>query len=310
MPFLKYPEIENHYRTKEVQYVLDKFPHMENEQYILQEKLDGSCVSLVFSKDGKLTPAKRSGVIHENENFYDIWNVLHNQYSEGVIYLLSDYAKSIKSELNVYGELFGKGIQRRINYGNEKCVRFFDLRIDDVMMSPVEMEDIFRSLNIEDMLVPNFGVVKGLNKALEFDVEDKMTLLNPEGGDLIEGIVIKPYNGMFQVDGGIFYLKKKREKFKESKPKKEIAPVDSKLEYLQSSFRDYITENRVLGIFSKYGEIEKPTQIGEYIKHVLEDAKNDFLKDYGDEMSDLDKKDMKYVYNVSKDVVKLLEKHL
>jgi Rnl2 family RNA ligase len=308
--FRKFPEIENHYRTKEVQYVLDKFPHMENEQYILQEKIDGSCISLVFDKDGKLTPAKRSGVIHENENFYDIWNVLHNLYSEDVIYLLSDYAKSIKSELNVYGELFGKGIQRRINYGNEKYIRFFDLRIDDVMMSPVEMEDIFSLLNIEDMLVPNFGVVKGLNKALEFDVEDKVTLVNPEGGDLIEGIVIKPYNGMFQVDGGIFYLKKKREKFKESKPKKERVPVDSKLEYLQNAFRDYITENRVLGIFSKYGEIEKPTQIGEYIKYVLEDSKSDFLKDYSDEMDDLDKKGMKYVYNVSKDVVKLLEKYL
>jgi Rnl2 family RNA ligase len=309
--FRKFPEIENHYRTKEVQYVLDKFPHMENETYILQEKLDGACVSFVFEADGSFRLAKRSGLIEVDENFYGIQRTVLEKYMD-VVAVLQSFAKKNKCSLNVFGELFGNGIQRRINYGSEKYILFFDMMVDGKMMSPVETEDIFSSLNIEDMLVPNFGTVKGFNKALEFDVESRTTLVNPDGNDLIEGVVIKPYYGIFQVDDvGTFYLKKKAEKFAErSKPKRERPPVDSNLQFLQDTFRDYINENRVLSVFSKHGEIERFEDIGIYIKAVIEDAKKDFEKDYFSEVEKLEKKDVRYVYNVSKSVVELLKKYL
>jgi Rnl2 family RNA ligase len=307
--FVKYPEIENSYRNKEVQYFLERYPEMEDTEYIIQEKIDGSCISLVFGPDGSFSLAKRSGVVGKDENFHNLQNVVKEKYMD-VVAVLQTYAKDIKSTLNVYGELFGRGIQKRINYGNEKYIRLFDMRIEGMMLSPIQVEDIFSLLNIEDMLVPNFGIVKGIHRAFEFDVEDKTTLVYPEGGDFIEGVVIKPIWSYSQLDR-TYYFKKKSERFAEKskrKERKDGKPVDDFLQDLQNSFKEYINENRVLSAFSKYGEIDKPDDLGKYIKIVLEDAKSDFLKD--NDVSGLSKDESKYVYNAGKDIVEILKKYL
>lgn len=319
MPFRKFPSIENSYRDKEICYWLDKFPELRDETYIITEKLDGSCISFVYEPDGTFHVAKRSGFVGSDENFYDIQRVVYNEYKD-IMYVFKNFAQSTKSTLNVYGELFGKGIQKRINYGPEKYIRFFDVTVDDVMFSQREIEDFFSSLNIEDMLVPNFGTVKGLQAALDFNVEGVPTLINPDGGSFIEGVVIKPYEKMYMIPygedtpttklGNPFYLKKKSEKFNEVKPKREKKEVDEGIEVLRNSFKDYITENRVLSVFSKYGEIEHPKQIGDYIRLVLNDAKEEFEKDYSDDLYELDKNELKQVYNVSKNVLAILNKYL
>jgi Rnl2 family RNA ligase len=307
--FKSYPEIENHYRNKEIQYFLGRCPEMIDANYIIEEKIDGACVSFIFGSDGSFSLAKRSGIVEANENFYNMQETVKEKYMD-VIEVFRSYAKDNSFVMNVYGEFFGRGIQKRINYGDGKYVRFFDVRIDGLMISPYDVEDLFSLLNAEDMLVPNFGVVKGLYEAFEFDVENRTTLVYPEGGDFIEGVVIKPYESHPSLNR-TYYYKKKSERFAERskrREKKERKPVDSFLQDLHNSFREYVNENRVLSVFSKYGEIDDHKDIGKYIKLVLEDAKGDFLKDY--DVSALDKNELKYVYNVGKDIVEILRKYL
>lgn len=317
--FRKYNSIENHYRDKEIQYWLERFPQLADEEYTIQEKIDGANISFVIEPDGTFNIAKRSDIIGPNEDFYNMNFIVFNKYTD-VVMLMKNYAQTTNSSLNVYGEIFGTGIQKRINYGDGKRILFYDMIINERLLSPYEMEDFFSELNVDDMLIPSFDTIKGLQNALDFVIDDKVTLVYPDGGDIIEGIVIKPYYGTYNIPygeetpttklGRPFYLKKKNEEFKESKSKREKVPVDERLESLRDSFREYVNENRVKSVFSKYGEIGSPKQIGEYIKHTLEDAKEEFEKDYIDEIEGLEKKELKHVYNVSKDVVRILNKYL
>ncbi|RLF96798.1 hypothetical protein DRN58_09390, partial [Thermococci archaeon] len=109
----------------------------------------------------------------------------------------------------------------------------------------------------------------------------------------------------------VFYLKKKNEKFKErQRVKKKLQEGSSEVIQLNLEFRNYITEERVQSIFSKEGVIQKPEEIGRYIKLVLEDAKKDFEKDFGDKIKHLEKKKLKKVFNVGSQIVKILDKYL
>ena len=77
---------------------------------------------------------------------------------------------------------------------------------------------------------------------------------------------------------------------------------------LKAEFLTYINENRLESVFSKYGVIEKPQQIGEYIRYMLEDAKEDFLKD--NDVSVLHKETLKEIFNAGHNIMKLLKEKL
>ncbi|MCK4817031.1 hypothetical protein KA005_14775, partial [bacterium] len=131
-------------------------------------------------------------------------------------------------------------------------------------------------------LVPRVCLVKGLGAALEVDTNFP-SLINPIEGNICEGVVIQPYSKVYRLhDGFTFLLKKKNEAFKEKqKARKPPAPVDSEVLRMRGMFDEYITDNRLQSVFSKWGCIEEPKQIGEYIRLVIADALEDFLKDHG-----------------------------
>ncbi|MFW6046550.1 MAG: RNA ligase family protein [Candidatus Woesearchaeota archaeon] len=311
--FKKYPSIENHYRQKFVDGFLSLYPELKNQWYIITEKRDGSNICLIFRPhkedveniqiDYKV--ASRNRILGDDENFYGVRDVLP-KYSE-LIKCLQILANDSNVYINAYFELFGSGIQNRINYGKEKYIELFDLRVlnddSDFFMSPdfIHNDDV-----LSKYTVPVLGTVRGIDDALNF---------KPEGFDegKIEGMVIKPYYDVYTNKvGKIFYIKKKSPEFseKENKEKKKEKPkFDKDVEELHRIFGQYITRNRVLSIFSKHGEIQDPKQIGEYIKLVLEDAKEDFFKD-GYVISERDSKEIKHVYNHSKKIVPILQEYL
>jgi hypothetical protein len=74
-------------------------------------------------------------------------------------------------------------------------------------------------------------------------------------------------------------------------------------------FLPYINENRVLSVFSKEGEIQRPEQIGQYIKLVMEDAKEDF--ELENDLSNTDIGKMNDVFKTAnREVVKILQQYL
>ena len=305
--FKKYLEIENHYRQKYVTFFLDIFPSLKTCKYIVYEKLDGANIQFAFEPDSdKFRVGKRSTLLKCDDNFFDVWNVIQ-KYQE-VIEIFEKLSKEMNGNINVFGELFGEGIQNRIDYGKGKKIRFFDMTINGVLQS----QHLLYSYIDDEFIVPTIKKVNGLQEALDVNIEIP-SLINPVDGNIMEGVVIKPYSMIYRNDHNeIFMIKKKNEKFIEKMTsKKERKPIKISEETfkLREEFSKYINKNRVDGIFSKHGEIDKPKDIGKYIGLVIKDAIEDFEKDF-EEVKLLDKKDTKFIYNSAKDIVKILNGYL
>jgi Rnl2 family RNA ligase len=312
--FQKYFSIEGTWRKKEIQWWIEKYPKLINQTYVLQEKIHGANISLLFSPDGDFKIAKRSGFISENEKFYN-HQIINEKYAD-IILLFKELAVEGNHHLIVYGEWFGEGIQKGVDYGPEKQLLLFDVIMDDRLLPQFEMENMFSVLNIEDMMVPILGMTENIKDALDFPIEDRITEVYPEGKSVIEGVVIKLfYTTFFEMtnEKSAFYLKKKNEKFKEMQSKKKKIKINKYPEYvelLKTSFNDYITDNRLDSVFSHYGEIVSYKDIGKYIKFFIEDAKEEFTKDHKVGIMDCTDKELRYVYNSSKEIVKMLKERM
>ena len=99
---------------------------------------------------------------------------------------------------------------------------------------------------------------------------------------------------------GIKTMEKKTEK-------KAPAPEDTEIIRLNAEFMRYINDNRLQSVFSKYGPIQEPAQIGDFIRWIIADAREDFLKDFGEEVAALEGKQLRKVYNVGRTVAEMLK---
>ena len=311
----KYASIENSYREKYIQRLLDWNPKVADFQYVITEKIDGSNIQLLFSPKEKYKVGKRSCFLSEGENFYDIWGTLEKH--KDLTDRLQNYVDTFNCSVRVYGELYGEGVQKRINYGEGKKISLFDVVLieegKEKILSQLEMQKFMSQNGLMRYSVPVFKILSNLSQALDFDVDGLASILSPSK-DNVEGVVIKPYTEVtFDYNGGLFYLKKKSEAFEEKMSSKKVKvqkePVSGELIQLQSEFREYINKNRLLSVFSKEGEIEDPTQIGKYLGLLVNDAKEDFIKDHP-EVTKMEKKEQKIVFNIGPLAVKLLREYL
>jgi len=97
---------------------------------------------------------------------------------------------------------------------------------------------------------------------------------------------------------------------KKTKAPKPKVPVDSEVARLHAIFETYITENRLNNVFSNWGCIEESQQIGEYIRLVIADALDDFVKDHGAAWAIADKKQQGQITKVGGMVAKMLQSYL
>lgn len=302
--FKEYPDIENSYRSKHIGKFLNIYPELETTRYVIQEKLHGCNIQLIFRKHQEMQVCSRKRILSVGESFNNIWTVLKEYEAE--LSILNSYAQNYTS-LTLYGELFGPGINKGIDYGDKKQIRFFDLAIDTFLSPPDVLYTILNNLKLDYLLVPILGEVDGLQEALDFYC-DRPTTINPIPMNTCEGIVIKPYYKTYYNQEELFYLKKKNEKFLEKerdpKPIRELDEFDS----LNEIFKTYITKNRLESVFSKEGEIEEDSKIGKYIKLMLDDAKEDFLKDHS--IENTNKAQQKRIFNVGNIIANMLKEYL
>lgn len=314
--FIKYQDIENSYQSKHIQKTLEYNPKLKTCRYAAFEKLDGANAQLIFHPGittiedmiNSVEFCSRSNKLDKTANFQGASiKELLERYKE-VIRLTQMYANSVEYPINLYGELFGYGIQKRINYGKEKLLSFFDMRIDGYIISQRDfcnmMEYVAKRSGNDSIYVSPFKIFDSLEEALELSPEFESSFSPTK--DHAEGWVIKPWD-----IPSTFYLKIKSEKFKEKTKVREIKNKDYSITVnkLKAYFNAMINENRILSAFSKIGEIERPDQIGDYVKYVLEDVKKDFLKEYNLE-EELTPEEKKYIFNGGKHVVEFLRKHL
>lgn len=312
MSFLKWPKIQNSYQQKFIDVFLAEFPELKDEAFAVTEKLHGTNLQLYFQPQQPYRVGTRNHFLEEGERFYDVWNTLAKY--QDVIDDVQIYADELGHSVRLFGEMFGGKIQNGVDYGSEHRIAFFGRMLDDELGSFIGLASLYSVLGV--CLVPVVAIVEGLRRALEFDIEFDSRLspagIEP-GTNTCEGVVIAPLSKVYRNAGGhTFLLKRKNEAFKEKqKVKRPPTPEDSEVARLNAEFRSYITDMRLQAVFSKEGgEIERPDQIGDFIRLVLADAKEDFLQDNQEAVDALGKTQQKRVFNVGGMIANLLKARL
>ena len=311
--FKKYKSIENHYREKNIRDMLRYNPIYNNCKYIATEKIDGANFQFRFRKisdDIVIEFGNRNSILKQSDSFYDYQSVVKKQKYQDFIYCIKSYMKNNSFNENeitdviVYGELFGPKIQRRINYGvDSNEILFYDMCINEEYLTQEQFLSFMENNCFTELIVPIFGYYNTIDDALSVDVEGSKTALNP-GGDknLLEGIVIKPYDTIARNKNDeqvLFYIKKKTDAFKDqmrvNKKHKQNLPVE--VTDAMAIYESYLSENRLMDLFGKQGKINDISQIKDYVILMMNDAKEDFLKDNMDIIEKVPKKYKKMVFS-------------
>ena len=313
MEFIKYPKVRNCYDKKFINSFSSVPELVSNTKFIVTEKLHGANFAVYVSKD-KIKYAKRTSLLKDNENFFSYQEVMEKYIPDFKVFKVFQYYKTgVIDYIIIYGELFGSGINKGIDYGNKKDFRIFDVAFvkdNNIKMLPWDkMNDLLLALSLKTVPVvaKNLSFEEALNLNIEFP-----TKINPKEGNICEGIVIKPqYTDIYNHYNERFILKKKNDKFMEKHCTPKMANKEDEKEYreLLNKVGEYLNENRIESVFSKEGKIESNEEIGKYIKLVLkdiyEDAENDGV------FGGVDKKLQKKVFGkLSNEVARMLIKTL
>ncbi len=315
MNFKRYSSIENHnnqdFITNFKQHCSDD---LEEQTFIITEKIDGANIQFMISADEneRTIVCKRNSQLETYEDFFDIWNVIAGEPYNWLLQQLKRIAVHDNVNFRLFGELYGPLINKRINYGDEQKIKFFDVYINDVLQPQsvfFTMPAVFsrflpenhlsKEFSYEDYLVKPLASIKGLTAALDYDIE----------GFYGEGVIIQPYTKVIRnFSGERFILKKKSQQFKDIEHKKiKDNSEQTQISILNEEFKLYITENRVLDTISKHGKIKNRSELGKYISLVLKDAIEDFNKNHP-EVENIAEKELKIVYNVGSSIANLLLK--
>lgn len=306
--FQKYPSIENSYRDKFINLCLKSHPELLDIDYCIHEKIDGANIQIILETNQEIKFGKRSSLIPFDDSFFNLKSTVESTIIDFVNELNKEVQQSPSPiKYTLYGEIFGKGIQKRINYGETKQIRFFDLAVNNIIVDQFVFDCFMSGFGASSLKVPLITHIRGLNEALSYSCDFDSKILNIENNPA-EGIVIKPFDKVYYTDlGSIFYLKKKSDAFQEKMKTKTSNPISEEERFFRLKFLEYITENRLLSVFSKEGLIKDKSEIGKYMKLFLEDAKEDFLK----ENTLPENIDLKFILkSSSQKAFQFLDKHL
>lgn len=304
MEFIKYNSIENTYREAFVNKV--EREGLSGGEWQVTTKIDGANFS--FWCDGEQVKiAKRSGFIDAGENFYGCWEI-YAQYQQNILDMYSKLC-SEGDVMVVYGELFGKGILNRVDYGDGKYFAAFDIRINGALLRADEVFHHCYTFGIPHAPVLYTGLSLEVALASPVDTRDP---INPEaeGDNVTEGVVIKPVDPKHISNGSRVIFKKKSKKFleKESKPNKnkdkDKSLNEGQQKYL-SVLSEYVTESRLKSLLSKFGEVTQK-DFGKLMGLYTVDVLEDYQKDYSDNPKETTGDDWKGINKALQNEVSML----
>ena len=317
MKFKKYASIENSYREKEVDYIISCGLAKKDIEWVVTEKIDGSNFS--FISDGKeVKVAKRSGIIEENENFYDA-DFMLEQYKQNVFELTKYIMEKYDAEwVQIFGEHFGglyngeteKGftkIQNRVHYCPFTDFIVFDIYYKKTLglhhfTKAINWDDVkelakkFNFKAVLELFRGTFDECLSYSNTFTTKIPEMYGLLTIEN-NIAEGVVIKPVEPLMFGNGKRVILKNKNDKFKEKgrvkRTKKEINLTPEEEKWVDEISK-YFEENRIQSVLSK-GEVKLDwKQFGKLVGLFFKDALDDFVKD-NPQYQELDKKERKVI---------------
>lgn len=280
------------------------FIEMEKLKWVVTEKVHGANFSFIY-EEGKLKFAKRKEYLHWSDDFFGFQLVV-NKLENNVLALFEQLSSDIPgTKFIIYGELFGGhyphpqvaaeegvyAIQTGVYYSPSIEFCAFDIAIETHGAASkyyLDYESAIRYFQQFEILHARPLFIGKLNEALNFNIrinslvpkEFKLPEL-PE--NLIEGVVIKPFNQM-NIKGmpARPILKHKNPEFEEEKKFHEaekwsyLPNVSSKTEdlsFILDELKNYVTQNRLNSAISKIGTLDLKNN------HRILEVKTEFLED-------------------------------
>lgn len=276
MKFQKYSSLENAHRQK----FIDQCEELGVRDWIALEKVHGSNFSFIAEnhyKEGvSVTPAKRSSTIGKNAagryEFYNCHDVV--EMYKGAVVELSEF---FESSLQIYGELYGEGVQKEIDYGPKDFVAF-DIMLHDGKFLPHETVEIACS-RVGIPVVPE--IARGtLDEMLNVEREFNSVIASGDS-QVAEGLVIKPLTqDVYLNNGSRAIIKNKSQKFSEKKNKAHKKPfkLPDNVTPIFEHFVTYLNANRLNNVLSKVGCVSQK-DFGKVTGMLVQDAKEEFERD-------------------------------
>lgn len=288
MKFIKFTSLENTYKQKAINGIYVQ--GLAKGDWHVFEKVDGANLAIYYN-GVEFKIASRNQFV--DETFFNCGNVV-KQYHEHIELILSKLMYSELEYIIVRGELYGNGIQGRINYGEKDfCLFDIDLMLTSGQLITLpwsETESLLQMANcelpdIKPLLAAPYIGTYSFEDALKVS-EDFKSLLTPEGYDKdnwSEGIVIRPNEPKKYASGSRVFLKQKSMHFKEAggptKVRTEVVLDEFDKNRLEAVL-DMVNESRVYSAVSKIGQIKRD-MFGKLLGEVMSDVYKDFHEDTG-----------------------------
>ncbi len=307
---IKYNSINNHYLTKEIAWAKEYYGDIfEKTLWSVTEKIHGCNISFLISPDKPIRHFSRNQEIIGNSFMNSEENL---KYIDKRLFPLQNYCDYYKVTLRLFGEFFGPGIQKGVDYGTKKRILFFDMMRNDKFLSQLRINNFVVNHSLQDYYVKTLNIFESFDDAVNSNIDFDSTY-NTIEDNKIEGIVIKPWDYvLFDGHGVPFYLKKKNDKFlekiqKKKRKEKNVRPV---VHEWHETFISYIHKDRLESVFSKEGRIESIKELGNFIPLIMLDVSDTFYKEEDFPVTEFNKDEHKYIFNGSKEIVQLLKEEL
>jgi hypothetical protein len=261
---LKYPKIKNHYDKKFQNQWLLTVPNLFDIEFVGQSKYDGSNISIEFEKSKSFSIFTRNQKLGGNADFMGIREVLDRFVCKNLLTKIQSWLENHTTiqKVNLFGEFYGPGIQKRINYGKTRKIKFFDVYFDSKLQSAAYFLNWMRDLNALDLIV-EFEL-----REMSF-IEMIRTAQQLSNSRDIEGFVIKPLNQVLvDNDENPFFVKVKSHKFIDTQPE-----ISIKDDLIDTNILNCINQNRILDCKSQI--------VWQDFKHFAEYVLNDILDSTG-----------------------------
>jgi hypothetical protein len=249
---LEYPKIHNYYNLKIIESWSKQVPNFKSLKYVAQQKYDGCNISFEFFKGKPYNLYSRTQKLGNGADFYGIREVLKRPEYIKLIKTIQEWLE-LSNEINVinlYGELYGPGIQNRVKYKTKK-IKFFDVLFNTRLQSAFDFDTWMSTLKIAKHKVTFWLYDNTFDELIHDGLEKCKKFVTKHA---IEGIVIKPYDQVL-IDQykSPFYIKIKSDEFCElERPQNKNKSITSdNISENVTELSKYITNNSIIDCKSK-----------------------------------------------------------
>lgn len=303
------------------------FSQMEKLKWVVTEKVHGANFSFVY-ENGNLKFAKRKEYLRWTDDFFG-FQLVASKLEDNIVRLFEKLSSEITGKKYIiYGELFGgkyphpevdsvkdlHAIQTGVYYTPTIEFCAFDIAIETDHSSSKYYLDYESSISYfnqfeifyaQPLLIGKFNEAMNFNIRINTSIPKEFSL--PElQNNLIEGVVIKPFN---QTNNTLFsrpIIKLKNsefdeeEKFHEAEKWSFIPDISSKTEdlsFIVEELRNYITQNRLKSAISKVGMLDLNNQlrVSEIKTEFSEDVITDFNENNDNLLNDLSSDEKQWI---------------